>query len=535
MINQSYINNFNQRIDGISNREELKGFLIETRKARIESGKHNHFWNFNQNKLHQKFDSLYAQGLKKLANEEVSSLSKNITTYLSEKPFLPSTEKMIKAAGIGLSAAVGVGAARVYTESMTNLIIHENGHKWAMQAIHQNVEVEVSSNALYWIEKGEWSNWLLGVREGAPGNWAMITNSWKPTLSEFGKSLTLEERKLIISGSGLGAEVLFNTSVAALGILAIKKKRPLLGVLLLSFGISATIFSHNFYNGRHSSLLSNWKSGLGEDPPQIAEYLAKILNCQPSDAFRLFYHGFLALPFTILGVLSALLIKKPEDVTDETALMRLINEKYMSSEIKMVLAEVEIEMADQLTKILPDSPEYPKLIEKITKKVLTKVKSDTAAKGVFKQAKKDISIELNGKVSLVNSISSKIRTTANVVASLASQMRNLDLLVIPKMAHVFSILSYVSVGAQGVSTILDCIQTIQDMNNDKLDKAQKAISIAKLILSVASVSIIALAILIPGVNAVVIPFILTTTLLRLMLFSVDVIHTRKLAMQKPVV
>ena len=161
-----------------------------------------------------------------------------------------------------------------YGQSQSNLILHEYGHAWAAKKIWPEAKTVVSANALHWLKERNWYNWFWGVRQDAPGNWTGIQGPRGP-LSEFGKSLTPVEQGLFIAGAGLGSELILTSTVAGLGLLALKRKHRVLGASLL--GSALILHTGAFsYIRRYPELLVSPDGVAKGDPGEIATGLSSL-------------------------------------------------------------------------------------------------------------------------------------------------------------------------------------------------------------------------------------------------------------------
>lgn len=523
-INLEYINCFSKQIEETSG-EELKKVLCSGREVRVLSGKNTYFWNFCQKGLNHDFDAIYARGIEKFVITSSNKVKSLINRISPKIPLSEMAKKMLKASAIGVGGFAGWLVGLVYTVSMSNLILHEYGHAWAVNQLQTGANPIVNAVAKFWLEKGNWTNWFWGVRQGALGNWTGTTNPRAP-LTDFGKSLTSDQRELFIFSAGIGAELVLNLTIAGLGLLALRKKQRVLGASLLGFALISHSAAHSYIR-RSPELLSVWVGKPGGDPPLIARYLAKLLGCSNVEAFRLLWYGYLFFPLALLGLLIALFIKSPEEVPDESVLMRLLLEKNPPFAFRKILAEVEIEMSSEIEKM--DEKNSGELVWKICDRLISKIKNQSEMRTIFEKTRSQISKELKGRVGHYVTFSFRLRMVAAIAAFVAYQLRDVSQHLIPALAPAFYYLTGIFIIAQGVSLLLDFIQTGLDLCNEKLSILAKTISISKLVLSIATFAFITAALFTPGLNGMILSVLIITALIRLILFCIQLIEIRMLS------
>lgn len=526
LINSEYNTNFFNQVEQ-SSPEELKQILREKREIRILSGKRVHFWDLNQKKIHQCFDAIYQRGIEKLArssSSEMRFLSSKIPLHPS---FSPMDQKAMEAAKIGLGGFAGWLVGRIYVQSMSNLILHEYGHALAIDAIKVDPHPQVSANAKYWLEQGNWYNWFWGIRKGGPGNW---TNFGDPSaaLSEFGKWLSPTERGLFVTFAGLGAELAVNSAIAGLGLLAIRRKHRVLGASLLGFSLISHSAAHSYIR-RSSELLDHWTKNPGGDPPLIAVDLAALLNSTRVAAFRLLYYGYLFFPLILLGILTFLFMKPAEEIPDECVLMRLLTE-CSSFELKKMVTELDIEMGF-LCERMEELEEKKKqeLLLNLCDRLIVKIKKSPDTYKLFANMQQQMSREIKGSFNVTSTLSFRIQAIANIIALVAYQLRYLSLQLVPKISQLINYLAGIFIISQSVSFIIDCTQTIFDLLNKKLSTLLKGISILQTSFSLANLVVISTALFVPGLNTIILPFLIVTALIRFVLFYVYLKESKKVA------
>lgn len=535
-INKEFVNSFSSAIDSDSvNRNELKKTLISGRAVRLQSGKETHFWELNQKNIHHDFDQVFSRGIEKLSllpSSETPSLLERVSpeTPLSKKINHTATT-LAKSAAIGLGTFAGWFVGFAYTNSMTNLALHEHGHAWAMNQLYTNADPTVSSNALYWLEHHDWYNWFFGVREGAPGNWTAQMGS---NLSAWGQALTSTERDLFVSFAGIGAELAFNTTVAGLGLLAIRRKHRVLGGALLGFAFiahsAADSYIRRFPKYLHENIQGN---GGGADPTEIAHDLSSILGCSSSQAFQMLWYGYFFLPIFLIVILGILFLPMPkefpQEIPDECVLMRLLTQSS-DPELKKIMAEVEVEIGENPT-------EKPaELTYKISESLLTKIKNNPKTLTLFEQTRSEIAAQLKGKFHATTSLTTRLAAVALIVSFIAYQMLAIFQSFNPWLKTLFDILSKAFIGLQGVATILGLIKTYSDLQNEKLSKTTKGLSVGTSSLNIATLGLIITGLFTPGLNAIILPVLLISAAIRLMIQFISWYTTRQqaIALARPV-
>lgn len=526
-INLDYINNFSNKVER-SSLNGLQQVLRDGRELRLGSGKKVHFWNFEQKKVHQAFDQVYARGIERLATASPSKISTFTSKIICKSPFSDATRKAALAAKIGLSGFAGWLVGKVYTQSMSNLILHEYGHAWAMNQTYDDANPHVSANAKYWLEQGDWSKWFWGVRTGAPGNW---TSSAGGPLTALGNWLTPTDRDLFISFAGVGAELVVNSLIAGLGLIALKKKHKALGASLLGFALISHSAGHSYLR-RCTELLKEWDPKAGGDPPRIALDLSSILGCSPVEAFRFLYYGYLFAPLALLAALVFLFIKPTQEIPDECVLMRLLTENN-SLELKKVLAQVEVEMGVECGKMESlEEKEKEQLMIRLSDRLIEKIKENRETCLLFKNTRRQISQELKGKVNPYVNFAFRLRGIAMIVAFLAYQVRLISQELAPKLLQLFNFLAGLFIIAQSISFILDCVQTVSDVFNERITQLTKVISVARTSLSLATLVIISTSLFVPGLNAITLPFLIISSVVRLVFFAIHIREMRKMAVSQ---
>lgn len=517
----------------------LEAALIATRLVRIQSEKTCHFWNFSQKAAHAEFDKVYAQGIKSFtdslnthAGAHVATKQLNTVNQLAKQavPKEKLSEDIGSAVKIGIGGGIGLALGDIYSQTLSNLIVHEHGHAWAMEQMWHDPAPATSTNAEHWLKQGEWAKWWNAEREGAPGNWTMgSAHDHAGHGSAEPNQLTPAEQGLVVDAAGLGAELVANTSVAALGLLAIRQKKPALGGMLLACAATSHISAHSYIR-RTPELLHTWSDNQGGDPPQIAKDLAEVFGCDPTVAFEFLYYGYLTAPLVILGVLAAIFAKSPQEPVQEAALKRLLQKNPSSQELQTILTEMEIEAKVELACAKANDKEQ--VSKKMTAKLIDKIRTDKKTASLLKQAEKEITCELKGKLHPIQSHVFRLRLLASASGIASMTLRRLGETLVPVLNQATQIFTGVFIGGQVVCLVLDGIQTWGDLSNKKLNTTAKVISVVRLLLSAIACAAAIAALFVPGLNGIVIGTIVVSVVMRLVLTGIDLRNRKKLMMEE---
>lgn len=505
MLDCNYVTSFSTSIAGTEDRSEIKKILIDGRARRFSSEKGTYFWNFAQKAIHRSFDAEYAKGMKKLADstEKISLHSSLSTVFVKEG---------VQGTKIGAGALASWFLAWVYGNSMSNLILHEEGHAWACKLIYNDVSPETHTNAWHWLKTHNWYNWFWGVREGGPGNYTTIPTG---PLTEFGKFLSDDAKALLIDGGGIGAELALNLFIASMGLLAIRNKHRILGASLLMFALSAHSAAHSYI--RRSSVAI-----AGGDPLEIGEDISRILNCDFSTAFQLLYWGYLLLPIALVGLMAAAFLKPTHAIPDEFVLMRLLAEK--SGDLSMILTEVEIELDKEIQKLPKEQG-----ICLITRALLQKIHANPQASSLFNETREILNKEYKGKFYRQFNWSDRLRIVAAITATLAYFVLGiLKNSTVPILKEVFTAVTATFIVSQTISLIFDIMQSISDWHNQSLSHLAKGLSISRTTLSIASLAITIGFLLTPGLNATFLIVLTTLVALRVIIYIAHTWEIRRL-------
>lgn len=502
---------------------KLKEVLLEGRQIRLESGKSTPFWDLEQKKLHSRFDALYAKGIERLAQKAPSKLPALMERAV---PRIPFQGMAATAAKIGLGGVAAYLIGFVYNNSKSNLIIHEYGHAWAAHAIWSNVQTKVSTIAQYWIKMGDFWKWFDGVREGSPGNWTSFSFPNGPShLTHFGEHLTAVERDLFITSAGLGAELVLNSTIAGLGLLAIRRKQRVLGVSLIAMTIAPFSGGHSYIR-RWPELLHKWTPIKSGDPAQIAKDMSAVFDISKVDAYRILWYGYIFLPILLLGLMAIALFKPISEVPKECVLMRMLAEGKDHLPLQKILTQVELENAEsckEMHKMSQDEKE--KLVVKLSDTLLRKIKENPEAKALFKETHKTLEKELKKDQPL--NFTMKIKGAAALISLVAYQIRSLDL--VKAMAPVFFFLTGLFLFAQSLCVLLDGVQTIKDLANEKLNTRIKTLSVAKTALSVIALAGISALLFVTGLAPFAIPFFIAIVVAQVGILALRHLENRRLA------
>ena len=525
-INEDKIDLLNQNVSNSSSVDELKKVLYSGHEIRLLSGKNTRFWHFDQKELHRRYDEIYQSGVKKLVDlSQSGSAISSLSSRIQNKIFPYTGKDAANVAKIGAAGFAGWLVGWVYDQSKSNLILHEYGHAWMANQIYQNANPHVSTISQYWFSKGMWYKWLWGVRKGAPGNWTSYSSG---PLTHFGHSLTPLERNLLITSAGLGAELIANTAVAGLGLLAIRKKQRALGASLIGFSIISNSVAHSYIR-RGKELLEHWNWRHGGDPPIIASQLAKFLHATAVQAFRLLYYGYIFLPVVILGLFISMFIKVPHDIPEESVLMRLLVQEKDSPEIKELCARVEIEAYPELQNFeAKTKDQQEKAIVKITDLLLQKIHENSKANALFNKVRTQISKELKGTVGHYLNYAGRLRAMASIFAFAAYELRNITHELLPALKGIFTFLSSAFVVLQSIASMIDIAQMVHDLANPKLSHITKAISVAQTILSITTTVVISVALFTATLNGMILPFLLIAAAVQLVFFGIKFLERRRL-------
>ncbi|NGX26171.1 MAG: hypothetical protein K940chlam6_00084 [Chlamydiae bacterium] len=518
-IGNDFLNNFSKEVENASP-GKLKEILLSGRAVRVESAQKNHFWDFEQKKLHHDFDTIYTQGVGRLAESIPSKLPKLIDRIVPKFPL--EAKDAGKAVAVGVAGFAGWLVGWVYNNSLSHLILHEYGHAWAANQIYHGANPTVSTGAQHWLNEGNWYNWFWGIRKGAPGNFTSY--SYGPG-TDFGNLLSPLERNLFISSAGLGIELALNTTLAGLGLIAIKKKHRALGASLIGFSIVSHSGAHSYIR-RFPELLDAWSKQTGGDPPKIASLLSELWNISKVEAFRFLWYGYMLFPIFLIAFLAILIIKPHHDIPDECVLMRLLTAENKSLPLQKILTEVELEMASECKQMekLPKE-EKEKLTIKVCDALLAKIKKNDETRSLFKETRSEISKEIKGKNH--KSFTFRIKEIASLAAFAAYQVRSLEL--INAFSKTFYFLSGLFLVAQAICVLLDSVQTIKDVANEKLSTFAKCISIAKMSLSIVTLIVITPTLFIAGAAGYAMPFFLAAAVMRLALGVMNHFEMRRIS------
>ena len=515
--------------EGEDGKERFQSLLAQGRELRLLSDKHAPFWDLSQKKIHRLFDAAYGSGIDILAQQSSLSLNARMGFRMTQNETIQKTAH----AGAGaLGGFSGWLLGLLYTHSMSHLILHEQGHGWAMQMLFKECEPQLSTNAQYWLEKGEWGKWIRGEREGGPGNWEhlpSLNSQGNPyELTVFGKSLTENQRALWISGGGLLAEMAANTLLATLGLLAIRKKQRFFGGALLGFALISHSAAHSYLRRYDGWPPSSFTHSDGADPLQISHFLSKEYGCSLYEAFQALRVSYALFPLVFLGALSLFLFYSPPEIPDEIVLIRLLREQDRSAllrELARPLTEVEVEtdlerleLAKQEAASGGSSEERRSLTrkkrafaEKIMDKVLAKIHDNKGAFLLFNKMKKEMEAELKGKLQATLPKTSSLRAVAGVTALVAQALLSLQATLFPKVAIAVSLFKNTFFVAQGICSLLDVMQLVNDLRNEALSFKAKMFSTMRTVINLASCLLMAISFFVPGLNLFIIPCVLVFT------------------------
>jgi len=500
IITEDFLSQFQQMIT--SNEEAFQeGFaeyLSTVRKIREENG--TYFWQFAQKERNARFDELYSRAIQLLTfnnNREKSSLIESHLTPPDSCREIASKTTQIATASL---AGFGGWAASYtfYTRPMTNLILHEYGHRWANMLLYKNVDPYVSSNALYWLQNHEWSKWLNGVREGGPGNYT--TCMMNPNdLTPWGRLLSPQERQLFILGGGLGIELIANTTIAGLGLLAIKKKRKALGAALIGASVVSHSAAHSYIR-RYQDYSVEQLALSGGDPPRIAFLLADMMNCSVKQAYQIMSVSYALFPIVFLSALSFLLWETQSNIPNDIILQHMLTAKLDNlpiedrigyQEFAQILTEIEVEMLDERTHLSQMAPGREKelrtklLAGGVYEKLLEKVQSNPRTKALFKKIQAEKEKELKGKVNSKVPSMYYLRTIAGLSAMIAYLLIPLCRTFMPLYTYLITVFTGIFIVGQSICLLFDTLQTINDVMNEKFSKKAKLFSVLKTATSIA--------------------------------------------------
>lgn len=529
LINNNYIKSFSNRVD-FGSRADVKTALIEGKQKRLQSGKNGYFWDLERRELHAAFDAVYARGIEKLAknaSNETLSLTGRVQTKM---PLSEVGKTAVRIASIGLSGFAGWLVGLVYTQSMTNDIIHEYGHYWADNMMMSDSNPVVSTNAQYWLQHGEWRKWFWGDRDGGPGNWTSHGNS---PLTEFGKLFSPVERDLFTTSAGLGAELIVNTTIAGLGLYAIRKQKYTLGAALLGFALISHSAAFSYIDRIPELLVKDMPFPVPSgDPAHITADLSNLLGWTTQEAYHLLYYGYLFFPVVVLGFLCTLFFRAPQEIPDECVLMHLLMSTTNSEEMRKMLAEVEVEMAAECTKLetLEEGKEKQELTWKICHNLIEKIKENSKTLPEFEKVREQVIEEVNGKLEkTTSSILFRMRGVANIAAFIAYQIFTIGPTLIPALANAFYYLSGTFVVLNGISVVMEGIQTIKDLFNEKLSQLAKALSVGRTVISLVTLVVVTLSLFVPGLNFITVPAIVISLVIRTILYLLHLYEVRRRA------
>jgi len=521
LVDESYLNTLSEGVVNARS-NKLKEVLLEGRQVRLESGKSTPFWDVEQKQLHARFDALYAKGTGRLSREVPSNLP-----MLMERvtPRIPFQGIAAKAAKMGLGGLAGYLIGSVYNNSKSNLIIHEYGHAWAGHVIWSNVQTKVSTLAQYWIKMGDFWKWFDGVREGAPGNFTSFAfPNGSPHLTHFGEHLTAAERSLFISSAGLGAELILNSTVAGLGLLAIRRKQRVLGVSMIAMTLAPFSGGHSYIR-RWPGLLHKWTPIKNGDPAHIARDMSTVFDISKVDAYRILWYGYIFLPILLLGLMAIALFKPVSEVPKECVLMRMLAEGKDQPALQKILTEVELENAEKCKEMHKMSQEEKeKFVVKLSDTLLSKIQKNSETKALFNETHKTLEKELKKDQPL--NFTMKIKSAAALVSLVAYQIRSLDL--VQAMAPIFYFLTGLFLFAQSLCVLLDGVQTIKDLANEKLNTRIKALSVAKTALSVVSLAGITAVLFVSSLTPFAIPFFIAIVVAQVGILALRHLENRRL-------
>ncbi|MDN3506700.1 MAG: hypothetical protein P0S96_05680 [Simkaniaceae bacterium] len=526
-VNVDYLETLDKVVTN-SRVNSLKEVLLHGRELRLESGKSTPFWDIEQRQLHAKFDALYTRGVERLSREAPSKLPALIERVTPRIPFQGIASM---AAKIGLGGLAGFLVGSVYNNSKSNLIIHEYGHAWAAHAIWSNVQTRVSTLAQYWIKVGDFWKWFDGVREGAPGNYTSFRfPNGPPHITHFGEHLTAAERSLFISSAGLGAELVLNSTVAGLGLLAIRRKQRVLGVSLIAMTLAPFSGGHSYIR-RWPGLLHKWDPPPNGDPARIAKLMGEVFNISNVDAYRILWYGYIFLPILLLGLMAIALFKPVSEVPKECVLMRMLADGKDQPALQKILTEVELENAEKCQAMAKmNQEEKEKLIVTLSDSLLSKIKAEPETRALFKETHNTLEKELKKDQPL--NFTMKMKSVAALVSLVAFQIRSLDL--VAAMAPVFFILTGVFLFAQSLSVLLDGVQTISDLANEKLNTRIKALSVAKTALSAVSLAGITAVLFVSSLVPFAVPFFIALVVAQVSILALRHLENRRLATEASV-
>lgn len=519
---------------------DLLALLSEGRRIRRISAKNTRFWQFSQKMLHADFDAFYKVGVRHLARESLREEGSSLEGSLA--PEIGVREGAVKvgkcaAMRLGLFAGWGLGYI-FYTKPMANLILHEQGHAWAEQLIYHNTAPKTRTNAQYWLDRGDFASYFAGRREGGPGNYCALhvrKDSAHPiALTDWGERLTSNQRKLFIMGGGLGIELLFNTLLAVLGSVAIKKKKRVLGSSLLGLALVSHSAAHSYIRRYYTS-----GHNLSADPPTLTRLLAKELHLSHAQAFRILDVGYILLPLMVVSAVSLLLLNAPSDIPEEEVLLRMLKESAPESkehlELALMLKEIEIDYHSERVALealgeTSVARRRKKLLAgKMKNELMKRVYTNRHTCRLFKRTEKAMQKELKGALAAHLPWTYRIRILAALCATFAYALIHVMREVLDKAQPLLSWLCGIFVVASVVSVLVDCTQTLAALRNERLSRYAKGLSVLRTAVSLTATVLICVALFNPLVYPLFLPLLITSSLLGLIVATLQHCEMKRLA------
>lgn len=530
--------------------EDLRTLLVTGRKMRLLSGKNSHFWDASQRALHRRFDAIYAQGLERLAETTFDPKEASLQDRLT--PTITLTEAAKKAQG---AAAIGLGGFGGW------LMGHFLWARPTLSEFGQGYEYTLSHPSIdHYPELHSGSKLLDPFKENnfspssPDGREVQIEDKTKLTppknlsqLITLGKELSMPNHQdLYDVGKILGTELLLNTLLGALGILAIKSKQRFLGSALLGFALAAHLGAYHDMRQFQDNLISNLQmrlldtlnkgSQLGEAlssdlPTQSVESSKEFetvnreLQTRSSEVFHLLNIGYLLCPFVILGTLALLILNSSPDIPKELVLTRMLSQKDLTPEVHrelgQILTEIEIEFDEEKKSIetLGEGKAALRkrklLAGKIFRKLQHKVKENRITAQVFKQTEKAMQKEIKGELAARLPKTYRLRVVASMSAFVAYALSRITKEVFPTFTALINAFLGIFIAAQGICLILDGIRTVSDLGNERLTGYVKVISVLRLFVSTTTFVLMCLALFVPPFSPLFLPILLTSVLVGL--------------------
>lgn len=536
-LTPSYVELFKAYIEARPDEQGLEAALQQGHDLRHLSGQKTRFWQLSRKKLNRQFDAIYAKGVARLAEarlKEPHPLEKLEHRYISE-PQRPGLLRAVgKGAAIGLGAVGGWAFAYPFSRSMSNLIPHEYAHRWAWMLMRENADPEVHAIAIENWEKGGFWRWLSGTRKGNTGNFVRFSplDPTKPSpLSPWGSELTPFQQELFLMGAGLGAELVYNSLLAATGFALMKSKQRVLGASVLGFTLLSHSASHSYIR-RYLSYSETKLETNTSDPARISSLLASELGCSRVEALKALNVAYALFPVAILATLYFLTWNQGPDIPDEAVMMHLLSKEDLTYDQQKVLMQavinLEMEMEPELAALNSSALLLQEKGGAVTKeeerhfrrqqrvlyaKFVGKLTHELKNEKLFKRVKSELEKELKGVINSHLPPTVQVRFIASLSAMLAYGLRSISTEILPAFVGAVRVLTPLVIVAQAVVSIIDLIQMISDLRNENLSKKGKILSVAKTALSLVAGTLVCLSLFLSGLGMVIFLAILGASLM----------------------